>query len=83
MIKSNFLTVKRKEEDLNIAMEEVKIKSASLRKEIRNLFFSGVKQPDGFVKFYLKDELPQNANPDGRIWRMKVGNKPIKEDSIP
>ena len=80
--KIEFLTIKHKEEDLNLAMEEVKIKAASLRKEIRNLFFSGVKQPDGFLKFYLKDEMPQNVNPDGRIWQMKVGNKPIKEDSI-
>ena len=80
--KIGFLNAKRTEEDLTIAMEEAKIKSASLRKEIRNLFFSGVKQPDGSVRFYLKEELPQNSSPDGRTWRMKVGTKPIKEDSV-
>ena len=80
--KMDFLTVKHKEEDMNITMEEVKEKTASLRKEIRDLFFSGVKQPDGSLTFYLKDEIPQNVNPDGRIWRMKLGNKPIKADSI-
>ncbi len=80
--KIGFLNGKRKEEDLTIDMEEAKIKSASFRKETRNLFFSGVKQPDGSVRFYLKDELPQNSNPDGRLWRMKVGTKPIKEDSV-
>lgn len=80
--KIGFLNGKRKEEDLTIAMEEAKIKSASFRKEIRDLFFSGVKQPDGSVRFYPKDELPQNSNSDGRLWRMKVGTKPIKEDSI-
>jgi sulfate permease, SulP family len=80
--KIGFLNGKRKEEDFNIAMEEAKIKSASFRKEIRNLFFSGVKQPDGSVSFYLKDELPQNSDHDGRLWRMKVGTKPIKADSV-
>ncbi len=77
-----FLEGKRKEEDLTIAMEEAKIRAASLRKEIRNLLFAGVGQPDGFTIFYLKDETPRNANPDGKIWRMKIGNKPLKDDSI-
>ena len=80
--KIEYLDAKRNEEDFGITIEEAKIKSASLRKEMRNLFFSGGKQPDGSVKFYLKDEMPKNTNPDGRIWRMKVGTKPIKEDSI-
>jgi SulP family sulfate permease len=80
--KIELLNIKRNEDVLNITMEELKIKEASLRKEIRNLFFSGVKQPDGSLTFYLKDEMPQNASPDGRIWRIKAGTKPIKEDSI-
>jgi anti-anti-sigma factor len=76
------LNIKRDEEVSNVKMEELKIRVASLREEMRNLFFSGVKQPDGSVNFYLKDEIPQNLNPDGKIWRMRVGNKPIEEDSI-
>ncbi len=80
--KIELLNIKRNEDVLIITMEELKIKEASLRKEIRNLFFSGVKQPDGSLTFYLKDEMPQNANPDGRIWRIKAETKPIKEDSI-
>ena len=80
--KIEFLNLKRNEDVLNITREDLKIKEVSLRKEIRNLFFSGVKQPDGSLTFYLKDEMPQNANPDGRIWRIKAGTKPIKEDSI-
>lgn len=80
--KIEFLNLKRNEDVLNITMEELKIKEASLRKDIRNLFFSSVKQPDGSLKFYLKNEATQNADTDGRVWRIKVGNKPIKEDSI-
>src|SRR4030067_679036 len=76
--KIELLNIKRNEEVLNINMEELKLKGASLRKEMRDLFFIGIKQPDGSMKFCLKDEVPQNANTDGKIWRMKVGNKPIK-----
>jgi SulP family sulfate permease len=49
---------------------------------MRNLFFTAVKQPDSSLKFYLKGETTEQPNPDGRIWQMKIGNKPIKEDSI-
>ncbi|MBE0425279.1 MAG: SulP family inorganic anion transporter [Nitrospirae bacterium] len=80
--KIDLLNRKRDEEVTNVKMEELKIKGASLREEMRNLFFTGVKQPDGSLKFYLKGEIPGDANPDGRIWRIKVGNKPIKEDSV-
>jgi anti-anti-sigma factor len=76
------LNIKRDEEVLNMKMEELKTRQASLRNKMRNLFFIGVKQSDGTLKFYLKGETAGDANPDGRLWRMRVGNKPIKEDSI-
>ena len=76
------LNAKRNEEVLNVNMEELKHKQASMREELRNIFFAGISQPDGTLKFYLKDEVPQGAASDGRIWRMNVGNKPLKEDSI-
>ena len=80
--KIEMLNLKRNEEVLNINMEELKLKQASMRKEMRNMFFAGVKQPDGTMKFYLRDEIPQGVASDGKIWRMNVGNKPIKVDSI-
>lgn len=76
------LNIKKDEEVLNVNMKNLKTKSASLREELRNLFFLGIKQDDGSMKFYLKGETPENFNPDGNIWRLKVGNKPIKEESI-
>ncbi|HZV46737.1 MAG TPA: SulP family inorganic anion transporter [Thermodesulfovibrionales bacterium] len=80
--KIEILNLKRNGDVLNVNMEELKVNEASLRKEIRDLHFSGVKQPDDSLIFYLKDEMPQNANSDGRIWRIQVGTKPIQEDSI-
>jgi anti-anti-sigma factor len=76
------LNLKRNEEALNINMEELTLKQASMRKEMRDMFFAGVKEPDGTMKFYQKDEVPQGASPDGKIWTMNVGNKLIKVDSI-
>ncbi|MEW6067443.1 MAG: SulP family inorganic anion transporter [Nitrospirota bacterium] len=76
------LNIKRDEEILNVKMEELKLKGAALREEMRNLFFAGVKMSDGSMKFFLRGETPENVNSDGNIWRLKVGNKPIKEDSI-
>jgi len=76
------LNVKMNEEVLNVKMDELKIQEASLRKEMRNLFFAAVKQSDGSLKFYLKGETPEQGNPDGSLWRLRVGNKPIKEDAI-
>jgi anti-anti-sigma factor len=76
------LNLKRDEEVISVKMEELKIRQAFLREEMRNLFFIGVKQPDDSLKFYLKGEHPRDSNPDGRLWRMKVGNKHIKEDAI-
>ncbi len=80
--KIEMLNLKRNEEVLNINMEELKLKQASMRKEMRDMFFAGVKQPDGTMKFYPKDEIPQGVASDGKIWRMNAGNKPIKVDSI-
>ncbi len=80
--KIRLLDLKRNEAVLNTKLEDLKTKEGSLRNEIRELFFTAVKQPDGSSKFYLKGEVPGNQNPDGTIWRIKVGNDPIKEDSI-
>lgn len=76
------LDIKHDQEVLNLKMEKLKIEESSLRKELRDTFFSGAKQPDGSLLFYPKDEAPQNLTSDGRIWRIKMGNKPIREDAI-
>ena len=80
--KIGMLNAKRNQEVLNVNMEELKLRQASMRKELRNMFFAGVTQPDGTLKFYRRDEVPQGENADGRIWRINVGNKPLREDSI-
>lgn len=77
-----FLNMKLNEEVINTQMEELKEKNGSQRSEIRDLLFSGVKQPDGSLTFYLKPEVPQGAVTDDRVWRIRAGNKPIEERSV-
>jgi MFS superfamily sulfate permease-like transporter len=52
------------------------------REEIRNFLFVGAPQTDGALKFFPKDNLPQDIKTDGRIWRIRMGNSPLKLDKI-
>jgi sulfate permease, SulP family len=67
---------------LTFTIERLKHESAGYRRQIRDLLFAGVNQADGSLRFYLKNELPTGAQTDGRTWRIKVGNRPIKEDKV-
>jgi SulP family sulfate permease len=68
---------------LTFNIEKLKHESAKLRSEIRGLLFTGIKQQDGSLKFYLKNEAPAGTRTDGRTWRIRAGNTPLKEDKIP
>lgn len=63
-------------------IEELKDKAHLYREEIRLLLFKAAIQPDNTVLYYPADQLPAGAKTDGRTWRIRVGNKPIKLDAI-
>jgi MFS superfamily sulfate permease-like transporter len=65
-----------------VRIEQLKDAAHLFRQEIRSLMLEGVQQPGGYLKFYLKDEVPPGAQGDGRTWRIKVGNKLFKEDKL-
>ncbi len=65
-----------------IKLEQEKKRAHLFRKRLRHYLFAGVPQPDGSYRFYLEDQLPDGAETDGRVWRIKVGNRQIKEDSL-
>jgi SulP family sulfate permease len=52
------------------------------REEIRNFLFVGTPQADGSLKFFPKDNIPQDITTDGRTWRIRIGNSPLKLDKI-
>ena len=67
---------------LTISMARIHHDIHNVRHDIRNMLFEGVRQADGSLKFYLKDELPQGEKGDCRTWRIKVGNKALKTDQL-
>ena len=67
---------------IRIKTERLKYKAHVYREQIRNLLFEGVEREGSFPKFYLKNELPEGIRGDGRTWRIKVGNKQLKEDEL-
>ena len=67
---------------LTINMARIHHDIHTVRRDIRNMLFEGVLQTNGSLKFYLKAALPQGVEGDGRTWRMKVGNKPLKTDQL-
>jgi len=76
------LDAEHKASILTLNIEQLKDKAHKYRSRIRNLLFRGVIQKDGSMKFYLEDQLPENAQDDGRTWRIKVGNNPLGEKDI-
>ena len=76
------LEAERDADVIAMQIEVHKSEASALRKQMRELLFTGVKQPDGTLRFYLTDEVPVGAKTDGRDWRLKVGNRPLKTDRI-
>jgi len=65
-------------ENINI----VKEKQYDYRRNIRELLFEGVKQPDGTLKFYPKKMLPLDVKGDERQWRLKAGNALLDPEKL-
>ncbi|SDK85932.1 STAS domain-containing protein [Maridesulfovibrio ferrireducens] len=73
------------EHDLSVVAYEAKLlkhKSHIYRETLRNMLFNGVEQADGTILFYLQDAVPAGMTVDGRTWRIKVGNKLLKTESL-
>lgn len=68
---------------INFDMDQLKKDAHEYREKLRFLLFEGVSAgADGSLKFYLKDNMPANAEGDGRTWRVKVGNKPLNTQDL-
>ena len=67
---------------LRIKIDRLKHEAHVYREQIRHFLFEGVGPEGGPHRFYLKDEMPAGIKGDGRTWRIKVGNKPLKEENL-
>jgi sulfate permease, SulP family len=67
---------------VTMKIEDLKFDTNIFKKEIRSFLFKGVEQADGSLRFYLPKERIAAAKDDGRTWRIRVGNSPLKTDSL-
>ncbi|MFO7667604.1 MAG: SulP family inorganic anion transporter [Desulfobacterales bacterium] len=73
------------ERDVNVIatqIEVLRVETRIYREKIRDLLFEGVKDQEGKMKFYPVKQIPDGLKTDGRIWRIKVGNNPIKTEAL-
>ena len=63
-------------------MDFLKHEAHLFRAEIRSALFAGVPGPDRELTFYPEGTLPEGAQTDGRVWRIKVGNTPLDPDRL-
>ncbi|MFH2046582.1 MAG: SulP family inorganic anion transporter [Pseudomonadota bacterium] len=58
-------------------IDTLKKESRVYKEDIRNLLFAGVKQSEEKMFFYLKEQVPEGVETDGRTWRIKVKNNTL------
>lgn len=62
-------------------IEEVKHRSHLLREDLRSLKFAKKKDSSKNL-FYLKNEVPEGIQTDGKTWRLKVGNSQLDTSNL-
>ena len=67
---------------LTFQMERLKEQAHHYRNRLRNLILRAVVEPDGSLTFYGDGHLPEGRRHNGRIWRIKVGNRHLSEDGL-
>ena len=67
---------------LTFTIESNKHQAHLAREAIRRFLFKGVKQPDGSMKFYLAEKTPPDTEGEDRIWRIRVGQNPVKTNEL-
>lgn len=67
---------------INHDMEQQKLAARHQRAALRGMLFATVRQPVEAAGVYPADQLPAGAETDGRTWRIKVGNAPLKVEGL-
>ncbi|MEJ5347295.1 MAG: SulP family inorganic anion transporter [Desulfosoma sp.] len=67
---------------IQLESEALKTKAQQYREQLRSTLFEAAMKPDGTMTFYLKGHLPPGFKTDGRIWRLRVGNRPLQTESL-
>ncbi|NJB67806.1 MFS superfamily sulfate permease-like transporter [Desulfobaculum xiamenense] len=75
------LDLKHDIEVTNIRIEDLKRKAHLWRTKLRGMKFDGVAE-DGGLAFYLAGTAPNPEQADGRVWRLKIGNKVVDTEAL-
>jgi MFS superfamily sulfate permease-like transporter len=67
---------------LTVNIDHLNREAHTYREQIRALKFKCTHGTDDSYEFYLKDDLPPGSRDDNRIWRLKIGNNPLPENSL-
>lgn len=67
---------------LTFNIQRLNTEVRSQREELRRMLFRGVIQPDGSLKFYRREEHLADAQSDGRLWRLGVGNNALNPQKL-
>ncbi len=67
---------------LTFQIEGLKEKAHEYRTQLRNIVLRAVPQPDGSLEFYRDGHIPVGREHDGRVWRLKIGNRHLPEDHL-
>ncbi|MBF0099409.1 MAG: SulP family inorganic anion transporter [Desulfobacterales bacterium] len=81
----NLINIEETLSDLKIINIQINLlkKEAGLQKEtLRSYLFDGVKKSDTIYQFFPKGQQSNNVETDGRTWRLRVGNNPLKINSL-
>jgi len=67
---------------INVDMERLSEVAHETREKLRGILFRAVEEPDGQIRYYEKDRVPEGAKTDGRTWRMKIGRVAIPKEAV-
>lgn len=67
---------------LGVRIARLKHEASESRAALREMLFTGAKGVDGNLEFYAQGSVPAGMEPDGRTWRIKVGNKALDTASL-
>jgi len=67
---------------LGVQIDYLKEEAQLSRTALRYMLFSAAPQPNGGLIVYLKGEMPEGLDSDGRTWRIKVGNNGLDPDNL-
>jgi len=78
---AELIQLQSQSELLTLKINEAKHHSHLLRTDLRAYKFEGAGEGDS-LKLYPKDSLPEGIATDGKTWRLKVGNSPLKTTEL-